>query len=206
MSDFKGTTIISCGTLRKEIKHLVKQGRINPDAVLFTPPGLHEWPAKLEELLAKQLEKVKEIASKVLVVYGTKCFIDTKDPARDMDALLAEWGPQFKRIQGKHCVDMLASKEELEAAAEGQKIYWITAGWIENWSYIFRFWDAGKANEMFPSYDKAVSLDALGSFESLSMENPEKILEISDWMKIPLEPLPVGLDRLESLLSQGVEA
>jgi len=35
--------------------------------------------------------------------------------------------------------------------------------------------------------------------------NPEEILEFSDWMGIPMEPYPVTLDRLLGLLSYEVE-
>ena len=54
---------------------------------------------------------------------------------------------------------------------------------------------------MFPAYDKAVVLDALGYFEQLMVESPERILEISDWMTLPLEAASVSLDRFKSLLA-----
>jgi len=33
-------------------------------------------------------------------------------------------------------------------------------------------------------------------------EQPEELLEYSDWMGIPIQPYPTNLDRLKSLLSE----
>jgi len=89
--------------------------------------------------------------------------------------------------------------------AEGARVYWFTPGWIEHWDFIFQDWDIGKANETFPANDKAVVLDALGYFDRISAEDPEKLLRISDWMKLPLEAHAISLRRLKGLLRQCAE-
>ena len=198
---FKGTSIVACGTLRREVRKLSDEGFLDADALLFTAPGLHEWPWELEKQLNRQLAKAREGSHRVIVAYGEKCFLDTVDPTRDTDALLRERGPEFRRVRAKNCVDMLADEDERGRIADGQKVHWLTPGWLAHWSYIFKDWDAGKANEMFPAYDKAVVLDALGYFEQLMVESPERILETSDWMKLPLEAASVSLDRFKSLLA-----
>ena len=76
---------------------------------------------------------------------------------------------------------------------------------IKNWNFIFKDWDKGKANEMFPGHDKAVVLDALGYFDTLMQESPEEILRISDWMNIPLESAEISLDRFKKLLGDAAE-
>ncbi len=43
--------IISCGMLHPEIAHLREIGFLNARRILFTPPGLHAPPDKLEEHL-----------------------------------------------------------------------------------------------------------------------------------------------------------
>lgn len=209
MASFRGTSVVACGTLRREIRKLADDGVLDADRTLFTAPGLHEWPAELEKQLSRQLVKAqalrldeaRESSERVIVAYGEKCFIDVAEPTRDTDALIREHGPEFRRVKAKHCVDMLASEEERSAIAAGDKVYWLTPGWIENWSYIFRDWDPAKANETFPACDRAVVLDALGRFDELSAANPEKVLEIADWIRIPLEAHPVGLARLAGLLA-----
>jgi hypothetical protein len=203
MPPLEGCSLVACGTLRREVQALSDEKRIAPDNVVFTPPGLHEWPARLEERLLPRLAKAREASAEVVVAYGEKCFIDVGNPMRDMDALLKEQGPEFKRTRAKNCVDMIAGAEERDAVAAGEKVYWLTPGWVENWNFIFRFWDRGKANEMFPAYDKAIVLDGVGYFDELMESDPEKILEISDWMGISLEAHPANLERLLKVLSDA---
>ena len=201
---FKGTTVVSCGTLRGELRKLADDGFLDADALLFTAPGLHEWPWELEKQLSRQLGKAKNHSKEVIVVYGERCFLDTADPTRGTDALVTEQGPEFRRIRAKNCVDMLADQEQRRRIADGQKVYWLTPGWIASWDYIFKDWDPGLANETFPAHDKAIVLDALGYLDALMAESPERVLEISDWMKLPLEAAPVSLDRLKSMLSAAL--
>jgi len=196
---------VACGTLRREIRSLVEEGFLDAEQVLFTAPGLHEWPNRLEQQLSRQLMKAWKDSRRVIVAYGERCFIDVADPTRDTDALLRERGPEFRRARAKNCVDMLASDEERQAMALGEKVYWLTPGWVEHWTFIFKDWDPAKANETFPAYDRAVVLDALGYFDEVSANAPEKILEIADWTKIPLESQPVTLERLARLLSEQLD-
>ena len=49
-------------------------------------------------------------------------------------------------------------------------------------------------------------LDAVGYFDRVMEDNPEKILEFSDWMGIPIEPHRVSLDRFKGLLIAEVES
>jgi len=69
----------------------------------------------------------------------------------------------------------------------------------------FREWDSGKANETFPQDERAVLLDGIGFFQQYSEEKPEEVLALSDWMKIPIQPVSVFLDRLCKLLLQAVQ-
>ena len=70
------------------------------------------------------------------------------------------------------------------------------------WKHIFREWDIGLANETFPKNDKALVLDALGAFDDYSQNDPEGVLEFSDWMRIPIEAHAISLERLKGLLLQ----
>ena len=47
-------------------------------------------------------------------------------------------------------------------------------------------------------------LDGIGYYKEVMKNNPEQILEFSDWMGIPIEPYRVTLDRLISLLSDEI--
>jgi len=200
-----GCAVVSCGTLRDELSALQDRGFLDADRILFTAPGLHETPKELEKQLTKQLRRVGDTADKAIVVYGARCFVDYGDPSRDVDALLRQHGQGVRRVDALNCVDMLADARDRGRIARGQRVYWLTPGWLRHWRYIFRDWDAGKANETFPQNDRAVLLDAIGFFDQWSLEKPEEVLAFSDWMRIPIEPVSVSLDRLEGLLWQAAQ-
>ena len=202
--DFKGHTIISCGTLRRELDYLSKTNFLNADKILYTAPGLHENHSELEKQLKRQLEQAEKISPKIIVVYGSRCYVDVKKPSRDIESLIQETGVNAKRIKAKNCIDMLAILEEREKISEGKKVYWLTLGWLEYWKVIFKDWDQGKANETFPQHDKAILLDSVGIFEKYSTNSPEKILEFADWMRLNIEPYKISLDRLRRLLIDGI--
>ena len=199
---FEGSSVVSCGTLRPEVSLLREEGFLDADRVLFTAPGLHEWPGKLEEQLSRRIAEARETSDRVIVLYGQRCFVDFDAPQRDVDALVDEQGGAISRVEAGNCVDMLADESLRQEIAGEDKVYWLTPGWVANWKFIFKDWDAGLANETFPQNKKAVLLDAVGFYQKTIEENPELILEFSDFMKIPLEPHPVSLDRLRDLLSQ----
>lgn len=212
MANFRGYSIVSCGTLHEELNYLRDSGFLNADRTLYTAPGLHENPRELERQLTRQLSNAKKYSQKIIVVYGSRCYVDTKDPFRSIDRLIAEQGDGMSRVnfrgplKAANCIDMLADAEERGRISQGQKIYWLSPGWLKYWKQIFKDWDVGLANETFPQNDKAILLDAIDFFDEYALSSPEKILEFSDWMKIPIEPHKISLERLKSLLSEQVQS
>ena len=198
---FKGCSMVSCGVMRMELESLQESGFLDADKVLYCAPGLHEWPWELEKQLPRQLSRAAQVSSRIIVVYGKRCFKDLKEPGRETDALIQETVENAVRVNASNCVDMLLSLAEREKLAGSEKVYWLTPGWLKHWGFIFKDWDAGLANEMFPAHDKAVVLDALGYFDQLMAEAPDRILTISDWMKLPIESMPISLERLKSLIA-----
>lgn len=196
-----GCSVVACGTLRREIRFLADTGFLDGDRVFLTGPGLHEWPKRLEKQLIRQAHKARAVSEKVVVAYGEKCYLDF-DAGIDTDALLARFGKEYTRVRAKNCVDMLADGKLRDRLAEGSNVYWLTPGWLESWDYIFKDWDAAMANETFPAHDKAILLDSVDYFDELLETDPEKLLRISDWMKLPIEPCAVSLERLKHLLCE----
>ena len=201
---FKGYSIVSCGTLSLELNHLRANGFLNADKILYTKPGLHEHPMELAKQLKRQLRHAKAYSSKIIVVYGKRCYIDSRDYFKTIDTLIQEEGGDTSRIEAANCVDALTEGEEREKISQGKKVYWLTPGWIKYWKQIFKEWDIGLANETFPKNDKAIVLDALNFFDGYCQNYPKKILEFSDWMKIPIESYTISLDRLKKLLIEQV--
>ena len=209
---FSDIAMVSCGTLSLELNDLREIGFLNAREILYTTPGLHETPRELERQLLKQIAKAKEMANKVIVVYGGKfCYVNADEPTRTMKRIIEEQGPTVRRIQATHCLDMLASQADRERiaqeAAGGEKVWWMTPGWIKFRHHVFKDWDKGLANENFPRHTGgAIVLDGIGYMDRYMTDHPEELLEYSDWMGIPIQPYPVTLDRLKGLLLEQVAA
>ena len=211
-ASFSDISIVSCGTLTLELNHLKETGFLNARQIFYTTPGLHEDPRELERQLIERIEKAKGRADKVIIVYGGKfCYVNANQPTRTMRTIIEEQGPSVRRIQASHCVDMLASEAEREIIAQevagGEKVWWMTPGWIKFRHQVFKGWDKGLANENFPRHTGgAIVLDAIGYMERYMAEQPEELLEYSDWMAIPIQPYSITLDRLKDLLSAQAAA
>jgi len=202
---FAETAIVACGTMRPELEYLRNSGFLDARKVYYTTPGLHQTPAELAEQLKRQLQRAKEIAAKVIVVYGGKfCYINVLDPYQTMDTIIdgeREAGVHISRINAERCFDMLASEAEREKISGGEKVWWLTPGWIIYQRLVFKGWDKAQANENFPKHTGgAILLDGINFFDQYSLEHTEELLEFSDWMGLPIQPYQVSLDRFKSLL------
>jgi len=203
---FQDIAIVSCGTLSMELMHLKTEGFLDTEHLFFSTPGLHQDIQELEHQLVANIEKGRAVAGRVLVVYGGKfCYVNADEPTRTMQQVIAEQGPAVARIEATHCMDMIASEAEREKiAAEiagGEKVWWMTPGWVKFRKLVFKGWDKGLANENFPRHTGgAIVLDAIGYLDRYMAEKPEEFLEYCDWMGIPMQAYPVTLDRFKSLL------
>jgi hypothetical protein len=210
-TSFSDIAIVSCGTLSLELRYLQKGGFLGARHIFYSTPGLHERPRELERQLIHRINKAKEKADRVLVVYGGKfCYVNGDNPTRTMKKIIDEQGPNVTRVDATHCMDMLANEEQREKIAHemagGEKVCWMTPGWIKFRHYVFRGWDKGLANENFPRHTGgAIVLDALGYVDRYMAERPEEFLEYSDWMGIPIQACPVTLDRFKSLLIEQAD-
>lgn len=210
--NFEDHCIVSCGMLHPEMSYLTKQGWLNPRRILFTPPGLHALPNKLEEHLLKRLAEVREWCPdhKILVVYGRKCYTSTDEPRKRVDSILQAQGQGIVRVQGEYGYDMLAGLETRQQISDGRqdKVLWFTPGWLKSWKTVYQRyfgWDKADANANFPGfYDKIVVLDGLGLAEEYMAQHAEEILELFDWTDLEVEFHPITLDRFKRLLLDGL--
>lgn len=205
--DFSDIAIVACGTLAPELNKLKKEGFLNAGQIIYTTPGLHQDCQELERQLIKSIKRAKERFEKVLVVYGGKfCYVNTAEPTRTMQKIIAEQGQGVARINATHCMDMVASESERTEKGGNEPVWWMTPGWVMFKDDVFKGWDKAMANENFPRHTGgAMVLDGLGYFDKLLNEDPEKVLEMSDWMGIPMQSCPVTLDRLKGLLAEQLE-
>jgi hypothetical protein len=203
---FADIAIVSCGTLSMELNHLRDEGFLDTKHLFLTTPGLHEDIRELERQLVARIQKAKEKVDKVLVVYGGKfCYVNADEPTRTMRTIISEQGPGVARIEATHCMDMIAGQEERDRIAQevagGEKVWWMTPGWVKFRHNVFKGWDKGLANENFPRHTGgAVVLDGIGYLDRYMAEQPEEFLEYCDWMGIPMQAYPMTLDRFKALL------
>ncbi len=205
---FKDRCIVSCGMLHPEINHLVKTDFLNPRRILFTPPGLHALPDKLEEHLLKRLAQARESCPdrRIIVVYGKKCYVNTDEPLKRVDSILQAAGQGIVRVQGDYGYDMLAGFEDRQRISGGRqdKTLWFTPGWLKSWKTVYQRyfgWDSADANANFPGfYDKIIVLDGFGLAEEYMIQHAEEILELFDWTGLEVEFHPITLDRFKGLL------
>jgi len=201
---------IGCGTVNLELNYLSRIGFLDARKILYTKPGRHEVPRELEAQLIRQIGNAKRYSQKIIVVYGGKfCYVNADNPYRKIDTITHEQeesGVKISRIRATHCVDMLASAEERDRISQGKDVYWLTPGWMKYRHYVYQGWDKGLANENFPKHSGgAIMLDAIGYYDKVMEDEPEKILEFSDWMGIPIQAYKVSLDRLKSLLLEQIK-
>jgi hypothetical protein len=207
---FQNYAIVACGTLNMELNHLKNSGFLDARKILYTKPGRHEVPRELESQLVRQIGTAKTYTPNIIVVYGGKfCYVNADDPYRKIDTIIQEQlepGVKISRIKASHCIDMLASKEERERISQGKDVYWLTPGWMKYRNYVYQGWDKGLANENFPKHSGgAIMLDAIGYYDEIAQSAPEKLLDFSDWMGIPIEPHRITLNRLRDLLLDEVK-
>ena len=210
---FEDYCIVSCGMLHPEMSHLMDTGYLNPRRILFTPPGLHALPERLETYLLKRISKARETCPyhRIIVTYGKKCLVNTDHPLKRVDTILQTVSQEITRVKGDYGYDMLAGYEDRQEISQGRqdKILWFTPGWLRSWKPIYQNylgWDEADANANFPGfYDKIIVLDSLGLSDEYMIEHAEELLELFDWTGLEVEFHPIRLDRFKGLLEDALE-
>jgi len=208
---FSDIAIVSCGTMSLELNHLKQIGFLNTDHLLYLTPGLHQDIPEMERQLMLRVNKAKEKVNKIIIIYGGKfCYVNPDNPIRTINVLIDELGDGVVRINATHCMDMLSSEEERNdisnELAGGEKVWWMTPGWVKFREQVFKGWDKGIANENFPRHTGgAIVLDGIGYMDQYMNETPESFLEYCDWMGIPMQTAPISLNRFKSLLLEKLK-
>jgi hypothetical protein len=207
---FADVAIVACGTMSLELNQLKKEGFLDTNHLFYTTPGLHQNIPELERQLVKMIDKGKQKAEKVLVIYGGKfCYVNVNEPTRLIQTIIKKQGSRVGRIQATQCMDMIATEDERKQIAQeiagGEPVWWMTPGWVKFREHVFKGWDKGIANENFPRHSGgAIVLDGIGYLDEYMTEDPEGFLEYCDWMGIPMQAYPVSLDRFKMLIIDGV--
>jgi len=187
--------------MKPELKRLQEQGFLDTDLLFYTSPGNHDLLMEMDKELPDKIRQAAGATERIIVLLGTNCYFNPSNPDRSIDTLIDEIGVPAVRVPVRDCHDMLTSEEHRRAMKRERFIYLMTPGWFIERQSLFGHWDQGKINETFPRHDAAVMVDALGFYEDLMNNDPEALLEFTDWMGgLPLENHIVDLERLKSLL------
>lgn len=197
---FRDTAIVTCAVMKKELEKLREEGFLDAGTIVYTTAGNHDKPLDMERELPEKIADAARECGRVVVALGKKCYFNPNTPERTIDDLIAETGANAARVDAEDCIDMLSEKKQRREIEEQRTVYWLTPGWLLERESLFGDWDQGKANETFPRHDAALMLDALDFFNELSMTDPMALLEFTDWMQIPLEPMPADLARFRKQL------
>ena len=182
-------TLVGCGILEKEIKHLVEKNEW-PLATRFLCSSLHVDFDKLAESLTGSLAKLPP--DRTITFYGT-CH-------PRMAAILRE--NHSIRTRGQNCVEILLGKEVFTREL-GQGAFFLMEDWARNWETI-----TTKAfgphpevrNEIFREEHKYF----LAIRTPLSADFSAEAEAISSEVGLPLKWMDVGLEFLEEALSEAL--
>lgn len=208
---FSNIAIVSCGTMSLELNQLKKEGFLDTDLLYYTTPGLHQNVRELERQLVEKIQMARKKTDKIIVVYGGKyCYVNVDEPLRNIRTIIEEQGAGIVRVQATHCMNMIADDDQTEKIGEeltaGEKVWWMTPGWVKYRKQVFKGWDKGTANANFPRHTGgAIVLDGIGYLDQYMEENPEEFLEYCDWMGIPMQACQVSLDRFKTLLTDAAK-
>lgn len=181
------TKVLSCKILQKELETLAEEFDFE---LQFIDAGQHVNPDNLAITIKNRLNQLEEHS--LILIFGNLCFTD-------MEPITKPFNTTMPGVN--NCIEMVADPDTIAALRDEAQSFFMTPGWLENWEVIFKEglkWDSIDARQNFGLYERIVLFDT-----GVTSLNDEMILEFYDYTQVPVEIVPVGLDRLRSLLKQA---
>jgi hypothetical protein len=177
--------IVACGIFAPELEKILPALRRDLPEIrietLFLPPALHNSYEEMEKGVKQALEKLE--GQKILLLYGSKCHPNMTAIAGDSGAVCPEEA---------NCIEILTGAEKKTALDQGEKIFYLSAGWLRHWHDIFdrRFgWDLVEMWFELGGITKIVVLDdGYGEFSEATR------LEFFSKLHVPVEVEMITLD------------
>ncbi len=188
--------LISCGILRKEIEHLLKNGDIDVD-VHFLSEKLHLDYNLLYQGLKGALQKHQTQSPQgVIVVYGDVCLGFNGE----MKALIDQY--DAVKVDALNCIDcLLGGKGKLLEMDPNHKYLFLNPAFIQFGEDI-RGKTKGITREMYGMLDGIVLLDAMGDLNDYR----NRIDDMVDYTGLPiLERKDIGLEGLKNIIIEAVD-
>ena len=126
--------------------------------------------------------------------FGSPCILNLKDPPAGMENF------QLHKIQ--QCFHLFANNDEIDNYIHNGG-YMITPGWLSGWQKHIKDmgFDKDTAPEFFNEFARQLVLLDTGVDE----RTLQQIREFSEFVKLPFEVVPVGLDFLRQMLAEIVQ-
>jgi hypothetical protein len=112
MTEPRGTLVIACGALAREITALSRANRWTAFDVTCLPPDLHNRPERIPPAVRAAIHENRKRYRTIFVAYG-----DCGTGGR-LDALLREEG--VERVPGAHCYEFFATPAVFGALADAE--------------------------------------------------------------------------------------
>ncbi len=126
--------------------------------------------------------------------FGSPCILNLKDPPAGMENI------KLHKIQ--QCFHLFADNDEIDSYIQNGG-YLITPGWLAGWEkHVVKEmgFDKDSAPEFFNEFARRLILLDTGVDEGIL----QQIREFSEFVRLPFEVVPVGLDFLRQMLAEIV--
>lgn len=187
-----GKALVVCGVLKNEIAAILERNRLPVPVVRLAPA-----PCIDQRMLRRQLENALRQASSqardVLLVIG-RCH-------PDIEEIAAQFGA--RRLHMNDCFEALLGREERQRLDREANTFYTLASWLPHWRRALSNgmrWDEAEARHQFARYDRVLLLDT-----GLRPIDDEQVLELFDFVGVPVEIQAVGLESLASVLIEAFE-
>jgi hypothetical protein len=193
----KGTALLICGALGKEVKAIVDGHGWDVD--IYGVPAMHHfYPRKIVEAVDAKLAAIAPRYRQVVVVYGDCGTAGSLEPVLERHGAI--------RVQGPHCYEMFAGEEFDRISEERPGTFFLTDWLVRNFERaVVRGLGIDRYPELKPVYFKNYT-DLLYLAQLPDAALLEKAREIGAFLELPLEVRHVGLGELETRLRALVEA
>ena len=188
----KELELILCEIYKNEANFVLKKLEWENVRLFFIPQTCHS--PKIAKQVKEKIKKRFQQAERDVIFIGSKygclgCLFDEENESCE------------NNISHTQCMQMISSTALIDFLVQ-QGEYILTPGWVDNWEKQLKNWgmDQNTARDMFhESIQKLVLLDTM-----LNKSSQEAIKSFSQYLDIPFETIPIGLEHFELYLSNIV--
>ncbi|OOM16002.1 ATP-binding protein [Clostridium saccharobutylicum] len=182
--------VVVCENFVKEMKLIIQNNNI--ENVIVVPfVSQCKRNNKNSNDLIQAIIKCEKKCDKIIVLGGSCC--------KNLDKFFKTERYKIKRF--KHCFEMIVNKDIVEYFIK-QKSYVVSSGWLENWRKNIEQMRAYKESGKMFFWDSAKKITLLdtGIYEN----SIDKLKEFGEFVKLPYDYIPVGVDFASSLISNNI--